>query len=269
MRDRFRLSLYFLILGITPFSFFALPESKREPFSSPEMIKIGRIDSSLLPLKTNSPLPPTTPPEIASAPPKIEAVASPIVEDREKPGRFLRQDKSGTLFFSEKGMALSLPGSAQTPDWGIHWKVAGARDVSPLPQKPLPGKVHHLVGSAKSDWTIDQTSYQSVRYQEILPQIDLELVSRTKGVEYILHAAPGWHPKPIQIEMDGIEKMTIGKDGKRLEMETGVGLVREEGLYCYQPLPDGRHQVIEAKYESIQKGTDPLAWSFSLTVNED
>lgn len=217
----------------------------------------------------NSPLSATTPPEIVPAPRKIEPLATPIVEDRSKPGRFLRQDNSGTLFFSEKGMALSLPGSAETPDWGIHWKIQGARDVSPLPQKPLPGKVHHLVGSTKSDWTTNQNSYQSVRYREILPQIDLEFVSRPKGVEYILHAAPGWNPKPIQIEMDGVEKMTLGKDGKSLEMKTGVGLVRERGLYCYQPLPGGRHRVIEARYESVQKESDPLAWSFSLTVNED
>lgn len=153
-----------------------------------------------------------------------------------------------TARFTEQGLTLSLPGPRKE-GWGLRWGLAGVVLPAPIPEGPLPGRVNRLVG-APSSWTLDQSAYSRVRYGGIREGVDLVLESRPRGVEYSFHAAPGADLRDLRLKYEGALEVRVPEDGATLEVVTGHGVLKEEGLLCYQDTPGGRRSV-DARYRRI------------------
>jgi len=187
----------------------------------------------------------------------MERLSPPITAaPSEGPARLILRDRNVSAFFSHEGVALALVAASNPPDpvsrdrgWGLHWGVARGRPVEPRPEGPLEARVNYFVGDP-ARWRTDVRTYAQVRYAEVHPGVDLVIEARPHGLKYSLLASPGAEIRSVRLRYEGAQEVRILNDGAALEVVTGVGVIREEGLHCYQEGPTGR-SAVAARYAAI------------------
>ncbi len=160
------------------------------------------------------------------------------------PFTFALRDWNACALFTDRGIALSLRRGLR--GWGLHWGIDGAAAVTPKAEGETTGRVNSYLGD-RSRWKIEQPACSRVRYSEIRPGVDLVVESRRHGLEYRLHAAPGADLGSLRLRYAGAQEVRAVEDGAALEIVTGLGVLREEGLLAYQETSRGRRGV-DARY---------------------
>ncbi|MFH0901287.1 MAG: SBBP repeat-containing protein, partial [Pseudomonadota bacterium] len=214
------------------------------------------------------------PPIAAAAPAATPGSASSLV----------MRDRNVSAFFVESGLALALappetsrepwleesrPAAAEAKSgagWGLHWNLTGARPVAPRPEGELPGKVSYFVGPERA-WRTGIPTFARVAYAQVYPGIDMTVESRRHGVEYRFVVEPGAKVDALRMRYRGALAVRVVEDGKGLEIETGLGVIREEGLTCYQKTAAGRREVA-ARYSKVRAGSEELEWEYGIEVGE-
>jgi predicted GH43/DUF377 family glycosyl hydrolase len=229
----------------------------------------------------------------------VRRIAPPITAAPDgKPGEYVLRDRNVSAFFTGKGVALALArpkaspsrhgvpvepeAPSPTPGWGLHWGMEGAREVAPRPEGDLPGKVNYFVGD-KSKWKSEQPTYSKMVYAGVKPGVDMIVEARPHGYEYRLEVAAGAKVDSLRFRYEGAKEVRVVDNGSALEIVTGVGILKEGELKCWQEGPGGRtpveaHYVVRggAGYEIAVGPRDPklplvidptISWSSFLGGN--
>lgn len=103
-------------------------------------------------------------------------------------------------------------------------------------------KCNYFMGNEPDKWRTDVPNYESIKYEEVYPGIDLKYYGNGRQMEYDFIVSPGSDYHQIQIRYDGAESLSIGENGE-LIIKTGWGEIIEQ--------PPKVHQMIEGRKENI------------------
>ncbi len=115
-------------------------------------------------------------------------------------GEFLSRGGGYTLRLAPAQAVFSLPGSAAPARMRLVGSNAAPRAI---PEAPLPGKSHYLLGSDPARWRTNIPHYARVRYENVYPGVDLVFYGNRRQLEYDFVVAPGADPGVIRFEIDG------------------------------------------------------------------
>jgi hypothetical protein len=125
----------------------------------------------------------------------------------------------------------------------LRLKVAGASpEASMSGLREVQGKVHYFKGKDPARWRRNVPLYEAVRYQAILPGIDLVFYGREGCLEYDFVVSPGADPRAIKLEVKGPDKLHLDPQGNLL-MKTGTFEWTMRAPLIYQER-DGRRTVV-------------------------
>ena len=113
------------------------------------------------------------------------------------------------------------------------------------------GRSNYLTGSDPRRWRRNVPSFERVRYEGVLPGIDM--VYRTVGdrLEYDFLVAPGADPGAIALRFTG-GSLSLARNGDLL-VRTRGGTVREKRPFVYQHV-DGVRRRVEGRYKLGSRG---------------
>ncbi len=261
-----------LALLLVPRRDFGLPGSRRE---SP--VRAAAAPPDRAGIEADPAWPPRTPPPLPPRKPKganpLDGMSPGITLDPRAPeGTYVMRGTSASVYFNQEGVTLALLG-ASTPSAGpgerrfhaLRWKPVDGIPAPPRPADELPGKVNSFVGSSER-WTENAPTYKSVAYDQIAPGVDLRVESRPQAVKYTLEARRARDVEGMKFRYEGAADVRLVEDGRALEIQTEAGIVREDGLACWQEV-DGVRRPVEARYAAVEgntyeislSGTDPEA----------
>jgi hypothetical protein len=193
------------------------------------------------------------------------------------PAHFVYRDGNVSAFFVDSGFALSLlekrkvEAEARGPHrprpasdekvrgWGLHFGLVGAKSVRPRGDDVRETKVSYFLGP-KEKWRTGLPAYGRVVYEEVYPGIDMEVSAQGHGLEYGFVAKPGAKPSAIRLQWRGATKVEVAEDGKSVLLETGLGVLREGKLRCYQPDGNGGEEDVPCRYVAGEGGALRLAF---------
>jgi hypothetical protein len=179
-------------------------------------------------------------------------------------GRYeLRHPRSRALF-TDRGVELSLPSRTQEAR-ALGWSVAGGRAVTPRAEKPREAKLHRLVGPREA-WEREVPTYGGLRYPGVLPGVDLWFAERVEGVEYGFRAERGADLRRVTLEYAGAKQVRVVERGRALEVDLGEGVLREEGLRCWQEAAEGSQRAVGCRFTHAH----PVGlgrWAYSIEVD--
>lgn len=87
------------------------------------------------------------------------------------------------------------------------------------------GLTHSIRGQNPDRWVTGIRGYSRVRYEELLPGIDLEFYDRGGVLEFDAIVAPGADPQPLQFEVVGHDRLEIDENGDLL-LHAGPSTIR-------------------------------------------
>jgi MYXO-CTERM domain-containing protein len=209
---------------------------------------------------------------VTSLNPGIVAPAS-----AEGPAHFVYRDGNVSAFFVDSGFALSLlekrevesegperhrprPASDEkVRGWGLHFGLVGAKAVRPRGEDVRETKVSYFLGP-KERWRTGLPAYGRVVYEDVYPGIDMEVSALRHGLEYGFVVKPGAKPTAIRMQWRGATKVEVAEDGTSVLLTTGLGLLKEEKLRCYQPDGNGGEEDVPCRYVAEGGGALRLAF---------
>src|ERR1035438_10246945 len=118
-------------------------------------------------------------------------------------GRFVARGSGYTIAVQEGNAAIgiqSLAGDTVT----VSLQFAGAQKVAGIAGPQLPGRVNYLLGDDPKRWRLSLPTYESVRYREVYPAIDVVYRGNQRQMEFDLVLRPGADPKKIRLKFDEI-----------------------------------------------------------------
>jgi hypothetical protein len=118
------------------------------------------------------------------------------------------------------------------------------------PLDPEPGLYHFFVGSDRSKWRRNLRRYGAVRCRGLYPGVDLVLRGEEAHFEYDLVVAPGADLDLVTLRFQGIESLTIDREGC-VVLDTPLGHLRQIPGRCWQEHPDGRREELAFSFRRL------------------
>jgi hypothetical protein len=176
---------------------------------------------------------------------------------------YLARGRSFALFLTPGGATLVLerphdaPPDDAPPGGGVEadaravvaMTLRGAASVRPLGLAQLPGQSNYFAGQERAQWRTGVDNYARVRYESVLPGVDLEFYG-TEGreLEYDFVLAAGVSPSLVLVDFDGVSSIEVSPDGSaRLRLSDGSVLTKRPPI-AYQTRGQRRIPV-SVKYE--------------------
>ncbi len=128
----------------------------------------------------------------------------------------------------------------------VRMTFAGASTPTLVAEERLPGRHNYFLGNEPTRWRSDVPLYASVRYREVQPGVDVRAREHDRHFEYDLLLAPGADLDPVEIAVEGIERMRV--EGDALVMETQLGPVRMPAPLSWEEGPSGKKSLIPCRY---------------------
>ena len=171
--------------------------------------------------------------------------------------------RSGNLraYIGPAGAVMSLRGAAQSgfPEdgkesrWNVELTIASADPkAGHRGEKKLPGKVNYFKGS-KAQWKTNIPTYGRVRYERVLPGIDVAYYGDGRSLEYDFVVSPGADPGAIALKFKGQSGLSLDEDGA-LVLLTGLGNLVNKRPVVYQE-NNGRRRPVEGSYKLLAADT--------------
>jgi hypothetical protein len=183
----------------------------------------------------------------------------------EGPAHLVYRDSNVSAFFVDSGFALSLlekrdvetegperqqprpVSDEKVRGWGLHFGLVGAKSVRPRGEDVRETKVSYFLGP-KEKWRTGLPAYGRVVYEDVYPGIDMQVSTQGRGLEYGFVVKHGANPSAIRLQWRGATKVEVAEDGKSVLLETGLGVLKEERLRCYQPDGNGGEEDVPCRY---------------------
>ncbi len=175
--------------------------------------------------------------------------------------RYVARVGAMNVFLEEKGWTFTLTErpaanqeeSATARGVAVRMTFAGASAPTLIAEVQLPGRHNYFLGTDRARWQSDVPLYESVRYREVQPGVDVRAREHAGQFEYDLLLQPGADLGPVEIAVEGIERMRVDTDGA-LVFETGVGPVRMPVPLSWEVGPAGDKRPIACHY--VLRGDD-------------
>jgi hypothetical protein len=120
-------------------------------------------------------------------------------------------------------------------------------------QDKVAKKSNYITGKDKSKWATKVGNYASVRYQEILKNIDVVYYGNNGRLEYDFIVKPQANVADIKLNFNGVDKVTINKKGQ-LVLTMGKQEIIQKAPISYQLDNQGNRLPVKSKY-TLVKGT--------------
>jgi len=111
------------------------------------------------------------------------------------------------------------------------------------------GRVNYYRGSDSEDWQTDIPTYNAIIYEDIYNGIDMKFYGNNRKMEYDIIVEPGKDPSVVRLSYEGIEDLSITKDGALL-ISLKQGKVIQNKPYCYQEI-DGKKIEVEGSFKLL------------------
>ena len=158
--------------------------------------------------------------------------------------KFYIQGADKTLFFTSQGITFRLKGIDH--DWVVKLEFVGANpDVIPRGEDKQQAVFSYFKGSEK-DWKTGLKTYAKVVYEELWPGIDLVYRGTVNKLKYEFIVAPGADPKKVRLRYQGVDKLTITKEGA-LRVSTPEGGFEDAPPAAWQDV-DGKRVPVTMLY---------------------
>jgi len=148
---------------------------------------------------------------------------------------FVSRGRGHALFIAATSVVFANTGSSSP----VTMTLAGA---NPHARKnalwPLPGRVHYLVGSDRSQWRTNLPTCAKVEYENVYRGIDVVYYGAVRRLEHDFIVAPGADPKTIALQFEGAGEATIDRSGDLI-----VGDLRFQKPSVYQQVGERRRSV--------------------------
>lgn len=105
-----------------------------------------------------------------------------------------------------------------------------AADVSG--QRPFNEKFNYFLGNDKRKWSSNVSLFPEIVYKNIYEGIDLKVYSKYGQIKYEWIVSPDADASQIQIELEGLDKVTIKENN--LILETSIGSFADKNLQVWQ-----------------------------------
>lgn len=101
---------------------------------------------------------------------------------------------------------------------------------------------NYFLGNDAARWKSNIHPALSIDYKGLYKGIDMHLSSEGSSLKYDFLVAPGADPAQIQLRMDGVDRLSLARDGS-LIIYTSVGEVKELKPVVYQYAEDQRKNI--------------------------
>jgi len=142
--------------------------------------------------------------------------------------------------------AAQLPNGSSFKSHAYRVSFSGASTTPQVqPQRQMPGYSNFFIGNSPAKWASEVLSYEAVQMNGLYPGVDIRYYSDDGFVKYDLLAAAGAAISAIELNYEGVDKLSVEKGD--LIIHTSVGNFREKEPYAYQ-VKNGTRQTIPVKY---------------------
>ncbi len=161
--------------------------------------------------------------------------------------------RQGSIYFTREGIVYDLFSDAVLPPKAMHntetrrlsftLKLTGANEgVMVIGLNELPGKAHYFIGNDPEKWQTGIPIYEEIVYKGPYTGIDLKVYGTTNQMEYDFIVSPGANPKDIKMTFEGIDALSVDKNGDLL-IHTPIADIRHSRPLLYQEIGGERHHV--------------------------
>ena len=161
--------------------------------------------------------------------------------------KFVARGAGYDAFFTADETVLALAGTAP----GKAGAVVRMRLVDANPRAPVTGRsklagvVNYFVGGDAARWRTNVATYASVQYGTVYPGIDAIFYGKRRHLEYDLVVAPRSDPRAVKLQFDGVDGMSIDRQGD-LVLRAGGASLRLLKPVIYQHNDGKRIQIAGA-----------------------
>jgi hypothetical protein len=135
----------------------------------------------------------------------------------------------------------------------VRMAFAGAQVAELVAAEQLPGRHHYFLGNDPTKWRSEVPLYRSVHYRDVHPGVDVRAREHDGHFEYDLLLQPGAELGPVEITVEGIDRMHLDQDGA-LVFDTRLGPVRMPVPLSWEEGPCGEKIPITCRY--VVRGND-------------
>lgn len=181
---------------------------------------------------------------------KMAAVRVPFVQNQGQISndkvRFYAQTFAGTLFVTrENHLVYSLPKIQHNKGaqrWSFRESFMDAAQGRPQGENPSAVRLHYF----KKEWRGRPRAFQSIGLGELYPGIRVTLKAAGNQVEKLFYVSPGADPKAIQIDIQGVQSLSVNPKGQ-LVLKTSLGDILFTAPAAYQVI-DGKRRPVDVAY---------------------
>ena len=166
------------------------------------------------------------------------------------PGYTMALARGGAVLALSSGKGSGATGASSSVV-GMHI-VGGNRGPRASGARKLPGVSNYMLGADRSRWRTGVPTYAQVRYDGVLPGVDMVYRGNQKELEYDLHVAPGTDPATIALAFKGSKKLSI-TDGGDLLIHARNGAIRQRRPVVYQG-EGAAKRIVSGRYLLKAKG---------------
>ncbi|HKC26254.1 MAG TPA: SBBP repeat-containing protein, partial [Thermoanaerobaculia bacterium] len=163
--------------------------------------------------------------------------------------RFLARGSRHTLFLTDRE-AVVVSGGERGED-ALRLRLDAARRVRPSGEEHLPGEVRSYLGSRPERWRQGIARWRSVRYESVLPGIDLVFHGDDEKLELDWALAPGADPAAIRLGFGGARRLSLEPGGDLLVHGRASDLVLKKPIATQQV--DGQSRGVDVRYVLLSK----------------
>lgn len=152
------------------------------------------------------------------------------------------QGRDAGVFFTPRGLALSLDGPKQKHPFGLRLDFLGVgAGVRPVGQARTPTVTSYFTGRP-ADWKTNVSSYSRIAYPNLWPGIDLVYTGQGNRLKYSFLVKPGADPSRIQLGWRGASGLGL-RAGGQLEVSTPARKLVDDAPTSYQGVGSRRTAV--------------------------
>ncbi len=119
-----------------------------------------------------------------------------------------------------------------------------------IAEKEQKGRVNYFIGNDPKKWKTNIPTYEVVVYKDIYKGIDMKFYGNNRQMEYDIIVKPGADPLLVRLSYEGIEGLSVTKDGK-MEIALKEGTVVQNKPYCYQEI-DGKKVEVGGEFRVLR-----------------
>ncbi|OPX70831.1 MAG: PKD domain protein [Methanoregulaceae archaeon PtaB.Bin009] len=148
-----------------------------------------------------------------------------------------------SIFFTPDSVVCAWGGDDTRPVSSVAITIAGQNpDTCVKGEDLLPGTANFLIGDDPEKWVTSVPTFGKVRYEGVLPGVDIVYYGTQGALKRDIMLAPGIDPAGVVIRYSGHESLSVGEDGALLVETTGGTLVEAKPL-CYQVIDEAQVSV--------------------------